>query len=167
MDNDGLQYSYGNQALILRDWGLLEEALALLQKQESICLEFRNQNSLQMSYSNQAYILIKQGQLAEALALLQKSEAICVELGLKRGFGHCYWYWGLLARVQRDHATEKQKLQQALTLFTELKMPHERDAVQAELDKLNSAGPVASKVKTTAKATKKGSATPKTGKKKR
>jgi hypothetical protein len=72
--------------------------------------------------------------------LLKKQEAICLELGSKSGLGHSYWNRGLLARAQGDHATEKQKLQQALALFTELNMPRERDAVQAELDRLNSAG---------------------------
>jgi hypothetical protein len=34
-----------------------------------------------------------------------------------------------------DSATEKQKLEAALTIFTELRMPGERDAGQAELNK--------------------------------
>jgi hypothetical protein len=38
-DRAGLQASYGNQALILQDWGRLEDAMALLKKQEAICLE--------------------------------------------------------------------------------------------------------------------------------
>ena len=56
-DKDGLQRSYGNQALILQDWGRLDEALALLKKQEAICLELGNKDSLQRSYGNQAMIL--------------------------------------------------------------------------------------------------------------
>ena len=35
-NKDGLQGSYGNQALILKAWGRLEEALALHKKQEAI-----------------------------------------------------------------------------------------------------------------------------------
>ena len=42
----------------------------------------------------------------------------------------------LLRRAQGDRKTEKEKLEQALAIFTELKMPRERDAVQVELDKL-------------------------------
>ena len=38
-----------------------------------------------------------------------------------------------LAMAQGDRKTEKQKLEQALAIFTELKMPREREAVQAEL----------------------------------
>ena len=53
-----------------------------------------------------------------------------------RLLGYCYANWGLLAQAQGDKKTEKEKLEQALALFTELKMPRERDAVQAELDKL-------------------------------
>ncbi len=43
----------------------------------------------------------------------------------------------LPTRVQGDHKTEEQKLERALARFTELKMPRERDAVQAELDKMD------------------------------
>ncbi len=57
-------------------------------------------------------------------------------LGLKTGLASSYCYWGLPARAQDDRKTEKEKLEQALAIFTELKMPRERDAVQAELNKL-------------------------------
>jgi len=43
--------------------------------------------------------------------------------------------WGLLARDLKDYSTEKEKLEAALSIFTELKMPMERDAVEAELSK--------------------------------
>ena len=46
----------------------------------------------------------------------------------------------LLARVQKDSHTEHEKLNAALALFTELKMPRERGAVAAELNKARSAG---------------------------
>ena len=69
-------------------------------------------------------------------ALHKKEEAICLELGLRSGLGYCYWQWGLMARAQGDRKTEKEKLEQALAIFTELKMPRERDAVQAELEKV-------------------------------
>ena len=131
---DALQRSYGNQALILKAWGRLEEALALHKKEEAICLELGNKDGLQCSYGNQATILHAWGRLEEALALHKKEEAICLELGNKSGLGYCYWNWGLLAREQSDKEAEKRKLEQALALFTELKMPRERDAVQAELD---------------------------------
>jgi hypothetical protein len=38
-------------------------------------------------------------------------------------------------RAQGERQTEKEKLEQALAIFTELKMPRERDAVQKELDR--------------------------------
>jgi tetratricopeptide (TPR) repeat protein len=134
-DKDGLQRTYGNQALILQDWGRLEEAMALLKKQEALCLELGNKDGLQRSYGNQAGILRDWGQLEEALALLQKQEALCLELGLRHSLGYCYWNWGLLARAQGDRATERTKLQAALDIFTELKMPRERNAVAAALAK--------------------------------
>ena len=142
-NKDSLQRSYGNQALILKDWGRLEEALALHKKQEAICLELGNKDSLQISYGNQAAILRDQGKLSDALALYRKAEAICLELGNKSSLARWYWHIGYLAGLQGDHATEKQKLQQALALFTELGMPRERDDVQAALDQLNSTEPPA------------------------
>jgi hypothetical protein len=40
-NKDGLSRSYGDQAVILKDWGRLEEALDLFKKQETLCLEGR------------------------------------------------------------------------------------------------------------------------------
>jgi len=138
-NRDSLQISYGNQGVILRAWGRLEEAMALHKRQEALCLELGNNQSLQFSYGNQALILQSWGQLEDALALLKKQEALCRELGLRRHLGHCYWNWGLLARAQGDHTTERAKLQAALDIFTELKMPRERDAVAADLAKTGEA----------------------------
>jgi hypothetical protein len=90
---------------------------------------------LQRSYGNQAVILRAWGRLEEALALHKKKEALCLELGNRKDRAYCYWYWGLLARKQRDRKTELEKLAAALEIFTELNMPLERDAVRAELDK--------------------------------
>jgi esterase/lipase superfamily enzyme len=56
-DTWSLQAWYGNQALILKHWGRLEEAMALLKKQKAICLKLGNQDSLQKSYGSQALIL--------------------------------------------------------------------------------------------------------------
>jgi hypothetical protein len=53
-DKDGLQRSYGNQALILQARGRVEEALALLKKGEALCLELGSKDGLQASYGNQA-----------------------------------------------------------------------------------------------------------------
>ena len=136
-NKDGLQASYGNQALILKDWGRLEEALALLKRAEAICLELGKKDGLQASYGNQALIL--QDCLEEALALHKKQEAICLELGNKSGLGLCYWQWASLAARQGNKQAERQKLEQALDLFSELRMPRERDAVRAELDKTDAA----------------------------
>ena len=69
------------------------------------------------------------------MALHKKQEALCLELGNRSGLAYCYWHWGLLAREQRDRNTEREKLAAALVIFTDLKMPRERDAVRAELEK--------------------------------
>jgi tetratricopeptide (TPR) repeat protein len=109
--------------------------MALHKKKEALCLELGNKNDLQISYGNQALILQAWGRLEEAMALHKEEEALCLELGLRRDLGYCYWNRGLLARAQGDHVTERAKLPAALDIFTELKMPRERDAVAAELVK--------------------------------
>ena len=139
-NRDGLQASYGKQALILSAWGRLEEAMALLKKKETLCLELDNKNGLQASYGNQALILRAWGRLEEAIALLKKKEALCLELGNRSSLAYCYWNWGLLAREQRDRKAEREKLAAALDIFSELNMPRERDAARAELEKTTAAG---------------------------
>ena len=103
--------------------------------EETLCLELGNKDGLQASYGNQALILQAWGRLEEAMALHKKEEALCLELGNRSSLGYCYWNWGLLAREQRDRNTESEKLAAALVIFTDLKMPRERDAVEAELEK--------------------------------
>jgi tetratricopeptide (TPR) repeat protein len=136
-DRDGLSASYGNQALILKAWGRLEEAMGLHKKEEAICEELGSRDGLQRSYGNQALILQAWGRLEEAMALLKKQEAICEELGNRDSLARCYWSWGSLAGEMGDGATEREKLRQALAIFTELGMPGEIKSVQAELDRAN------------------------------
>jgi len=140
-DQDGLSRCYGNQANILLAWGRLDEAMALYKRQEAICLELGNQDGLQLCYGNQASILRAWGRLEEALELLKKKEAICLELGNQVGLAYCYWNLGLLSREQGDRKTERAKLERALALFAELKMPRELKAVQDELDETNRNSP--------------------------
>ena len=103
-----------------------------------IFVELGSKDDLQRSYGNQALVLRKQGKLEEALQLHEKEEEICLELGNKAGLGHCYWVWADVDAAQGNRQAQKHKLQQALALFTELNMPRQRDAVQAELDQLPS-----------------------------
>ena len=108
-----LQASYGNQALILKAWGRLEEALTLQKKKEAICLELGNKNSLAASYGNQALILQVWGRTEEALALLKKHEAICHELGNKDGLQASYGNQALIlqdwGRLEEAFALHKKK----------------------------------------------------------
>ena len=80
----------GNQALILKAWGRLNEALALHKKEEETCLALGNQEGLQASYGNQALILQAWGRLNEAMALLKKKEEICLALGNQDSLQRCY-----------------------------------------------------------------------------
>jgi tetratricopeptide (TPR) repeat protein len=113
-NKDGLQASYGNQAVILQASGRLEEAMALQKKQEALCRELGNKDGLQASYGNQALIVKAWGWLEEALELHKKKEALCIEVGNRSSLAYCYWNWGLLAREQRDRNTEREKLTAAL-----------------------------------------------------
>lgn len=49
-DDSWLQAWYGHQALILRAWGRIEEAFALLKKKEAPCLELGNNSGLGYCY---------------------------------------------------------------------------------------------------------------------
>ena len=89
-DRLNLAEAYGNQAVILQVWGRLEEALALLKKQEAICVELNDKDGLQLNYGNQAAILQDWGRLHEGMTLFKKQEAICVELGNKDGLAISY-----------------------------------------------------------------------------
>ena len=130
----GLQVSYGNQAGILKELGQFDEAMALHKKEEAICLELESLDALQICYGNQAALLADRGQLEEAMSLLQKQESICVGLGNRTGQAYCYWTWGLLARKQADFQKERDKLGEALALFSKIGMPREIEAVQAALN---------------------------------
>jgi hypothetical protein len=69
----------------------------------------------------------------------QEAKSDLPGVGQQGGLGYCYSQWGLLARQQGDKRTERQKLEQALAIFAELKMPRERDRIQGKLDKTDSA----------------------------
>ncbi len=113
-----LMRSYGNQALILKAWGRLEEALALHQKTEALCLELGELDGLQTSYGNQALTLQGLGRLDEAMALHQKEEALCLELGNWDDLQISYGNQALILRRwgQLDEAMALLKKQEALCL---------------------------------------------------
>jgi tetratricopeptide (TPR) repeat protein len=117
-DKDGLQRSYGSQAVILQAWGRLEDAFALLKKQEALCLELGNKDGLQTSYGNQALILKAWGRLEEAFALLKKKEALCLELGNKDSLQTSYGNQALILKAwgRLEEAFALLKKQEALCL---------------------------------------------------
>jgi tetratricopeptide (TPR) repeat protein len=131
-----LQVSYGNQALILQDWGRLDEAMALHKKEEDLCTQLGDRAGLQVSYGNQALILQAWGRLDEAMALLKKQEDLCTQLGDRAGLARSYASQGGLLRDQGHPTEAKALLTQALEIFTALNMPRERDWVQSNLASL-------------------------------
>jgi tetratricopeptide (TPR) repeat protein len=117
-NKNGLQRTYGHQALILRDWGRLEEAMALHKKQEALCLELDNKDDLQRTYGHQALILKDWGRLEEAMALHKKQEALCLELGNKNSLQISYGRQALILRAwgRLEEAMALHKEQEALCL---------------------------------------------------
>jgi tetratricopeptide (TPR) repeat protein len=115
---DGLQTTYGNQAVILSKWGRLEEAMELHKKQEVLCLELGNKDGLQATYGNQAVILRDWGRLEEAIELHKKQEALCLELGNKDGLQTTYGNQAVILRDwgRLEEAMELLKKQEALCL---------------------------------------------------
>jgi tetratricopeptide (TPR) repeat protein len=87
---ENLQRCFGNQAMILHTWGRLEEAAALLKKQESLCRTLNQKEGLLSCYCNQAGIIKEWGRLEEAMELLKKGEALCLELQNKEGLSASY-----------------------------------------------------------------------------
>ena len=89
-DNADLQSWLGNQAVILRDWGRLEEALTLHIREEALCLELGDKNGVSRSCGNQATILRSLGRLEEALQLLKRTETLCLAAGNRNGLQVSY-----------------------------------------------------------------------------
>jgi len=99
-DDSWLQAWCGNQALILRGWGRLEEALALHKKEEELCLELGNRSGLGYCYWSWGLLAraqkdshTEQEKLNAALALFtelnmpRQRDAVAAELNKARGAG--------------------------------------------------------------------------------
>jgi PIN domain nuclease of toxin-antitoxin system len=113
-DRARLQASYGNQALILGDWGRREDAMARHKKEEATGLELGDRAGLQVSYNNQAVILRAWGRLEDAMALHKKQEAICLELGDRAGLQASHgnqasilYAWGRLEEARALHKKQE------------------------------------------------------------
>ncbi len=109
-DKDTLNAALGNRAGILKAWGKLNEAMALHQKEQSLCEALGDQAGLSISYGNQAMILKNWGKLDEAMALLQKQQSLCEALGDQAGLSISY---GNQALILKDWG----KLDEAMALL--------------------------------------------------
>jgi tetratricopeptide (TPR) repeat protein len=83
-NQDWLQASYGNQALILQAWGRLDEAMALLKKQEAICEELGDRAGLARSFWGQGLILRERDEPDKGNKKLQSAFEILAEVGMIR-----------------------------------------------------------------------------------
>ena len=79
-----MQISYGNQAVILQDWGRLEEALALLKKEEALCLELGNRSGLAYCYWNWGLLTREQNDRDTEREKLTAALDIFTELNMPR-----------------------------------------------------------------------------------
>jgi tetratricopeptide (TPR) repeat protein len=107
---DKLQRSYGNQALVLKDLGRLEDAMVLHKKEESLCKELGDERSLQICYGNQALILRRMDKREEAMKFLKRQEDICLRLNDKYGLHLSYGNQALIL-------TDWGRLEEALNLL--------------------------------------------------
>ena len=133
-DQAGLSRCYGNLAALLLRCGRLDEALRFLKDQEDICTKLGDWHGLQGSYGNQVVILLNENRLDEALLLLEKQEVICLAMGDRSSLASCYMNWGAVLRYRSAPQAAREKLEQALALFTELRMPREINQIQDALN---------------------------------
>ena len=90
-NKDGLKISLGNQALIHKDRGNLDQAMSLHKEEEQICRELGNKDGLSASLGNQANIHYDRGNLDHAMELHKEKERICRELGNPSGLAYSFW----------------------------------------------------------------------------
>jgi tetratricopeptide (TPR) repeat protein len=83
-NQDSLQLSYGNQAIILQAWGRLDEAMNLLKKREAICRQLHNTLGLAQCYFTWGLLAREQGDGKTEREKLEQSLALSTELKLPR-----------------------------------------------------------------------------------
>jgi tetratricopeptide (TPR) repeat protein len=66
----------GHQAIILRGWGQIDEAIALFKEEEQLRISSQDRSGLARCYGNQAGILRARGQTEEAMALYEKQQRL-------------------------------------------------------------------------------------------
>jgi tetratricopeptide (TPR) repeat protein len=84
-DRARLSAVLGGHAMILRDRGDLDGAMALHKEEERLCRELGDKDGLQRTLGNQALISYDRGDLDGAMALHKEEERLCRELGNKAG----------------------------------------------------------------------------------
>jgi len=115
-DQWALRVVYGHRALILEDWGKLEEAMACHKKEEKIKEQLGDRAGLSACYGNQAVILQAWGRLEEAMTLHKKEEAIYEELGDRAGLSPTYGNQALILKAwgRLEEAMTLQKRKEAI-----------------------------------------------------
>ena len=88
-DKQGLASSYGNQALILGDWGRLEEAMTLHKKEERLKEELGDKQGLSISFVNQAVLLAENlDRKPEAIRLLDRALSLAQAMNAQDHIEH-------------------------------------------------------------------------------
>jgi len=111
-DESGRAACLGNQALILKEWGRLDEAMQMLKQQEAVKRALGDWIGLAMSLGNQALVLKAQGRLLEAMELHKQEESISRGTGDKN---HLWVSLGNQALILRTWG----HLEQAIELHRE------------------------------------------------
>jgi len=112
-EDEVLSVATNHKALILRDWGHLEEAYKLLEQSAEIMQRREDKQGLAACYGNQALILSAWGKLEDAHALHKKEEEIKEALGDRAGLARSYGNQALIlsdwGKLEDAHALHKKE----------------------------------------------------------
>ena len=119
-DESGHAACLGNQALVLKEWGRLDEATQMLKQQEAVKRALGDWIGLAMSLGNQALILKAWGHLEQAIELHREEERLCREIGAHAGLAMSLANQGsLLALKGRSIAEGLTKAKEARAIATQ------------------------------------------------
>lgn len=135
-DKPGLAVSLNNQALILKDWGKLKNAMELLKKVERFYRDLGDKSGLRKTLHNQAKVLDHLWKDEDALALLQEEERLCQELGDLASLSLCRALqgWILLCKMGRPEGLNL--IKEAAQLATKHGLPKETIIIRGYLNRL-------------------------------
>ena len=112
-----LAIALSNQALILKHWGRLDDALLLHDREEAIYTTLNDRKGLIISFGNQALVMRRLGRIDEALVLHKKEEEICRDLNDEGGIGRSYGNQALALKYQNKYDDALELHRKELDIF--------------------------------------------------